>query len=68
MVCSAAGVESEGRRSSSLMIVESLASVWFTGPTAEERTEASSLGMFRIGRQAWESRKQGWCFRSESMD
>jgi hypothetical protein len=49
------------------MRVESRARVRFVGPTAEERELESSVGWSATLRQLWVSRKQGLCFRKESI-
>jgi hypothetical protein len=68
MVVSACWEGSEGRWSRALMRVESLARVWFMGPIAEERGVVSGVEALRIVSQDEESRKQGLCFRRESID
>lgn len=67
IVFSASGGEREERLSSSLIRVDSRARVWFTGPTAEERSAESSVGRSAMMRHGGVSRKQGLCFRKESM-
>ena len=69
IVCFVSFCESESgvRVSRSEIRVESLASVWFMGLIALERSVLKGGDMFKIASQGVESRKLGLRMRNESM-